>query len=151
MVSIEYKFTSETFREEFTFVQDSIRMHISNGERCTGGQRRWEESEVNDVLSSKVRTSLGGGPANSIELQDNRRAREGHLESSGQKEADDIFESEFTMLQDLWKFDNFPFPVTKQVSMLSADVMVLIIFHVFHACTSCFSTRTRVHTLQQDV
>lgn len=74
------------------------------------------------MLSSKGRNSLGGGAAKSVELQDTRRARDGHLGSSGQKEADDIFESEFTMLQDLWKFDYVPFPVTKQVPMHEADL-----------------------------
>lgn len=82
---------------------------------CTGGLLRWEDSEVNDVLSLKGRNSLSGVPAKNAERQDIRRGRDGHIESSGQEEADDIFESEFTMLQDLWKFDSVPFPVTKQV------------------------------------
>lgn len=70
---------------------------------------------MNDLLSLKGRNSLSGVPAKSVERVDVRRGREGHLESSGHEEADDIFESEFTMLQDLWKFDCAPFPVTKQV------------------------------------
>lgn len=87
-----------------------------NAKRYTGGLQPWDESEVkNDVLSSKGQNSLSGGPAKGLERLDTRRGRDGHLESSGQEEADDIFESEFTMLQDLWKFDCVPFPVTKQV------------------------------------
>lgn len=70
---------------------------------------------MNDVLSLKGRNSLSGVPAKNAERQDIRRGRDGHIESSGQEEADDVFESEFTMLQDLWKFDSVPFPVTKQV------------------------------------
>lgn len=85
-----------------------------NSEHCTGALR-WDESEVNDVLSSKGQKPLSGGPAKGPERLDARRGTDGHLESSGQEEADDIFESEFTMLQDLWKFDNVPFPVAKQV------------------------------------
>lgn len=67
------------------------------------------------MLSSKGQNPLSGGPTKGLERLDTRRGRDGHLESSGQEEADDIFESEFTMLQDLWKFDCVPFPVTKQV------------------------------------
>lgn len=85
-----------------------------NGKCCTGGLLRWDESEVDDVLSLKGRSSLGGGPTKGVE-RDTRRGREGNLEVSDQEEADDIFESEFTMLQDLWKFDCVPFSVTKQV------------------------------------
>eukprot|EP00752_Nemacystus_decipiens_P010121 g9020.t1 len=81
-----------------------------------GGHLRWEDSEVNDVLSLG-RTSLSAMPAKNAERQDILRGDK-HMESSGREEADDIFESEFTMLQDLWKFDNVPFPVTKQ-SLLS--------------------------------
>lgn len=62
------------------------------------------------MLSSKGRNSLSSGPSKNTERQESRQ-----IESSGQEEADDIFESEFTMLQDLWKFDSVPFPVTKQV------------------------------------
>ncbi|CAM9200267.1 unnamed protein product [Ectocarpus fasciculatus] len=84
-----------------------------------GGLLRWDESEVNDVLSLKGRKSLGGGPIHAKGVErDTRRGREGNLDLSDQEEADDIFESEFTMLQDLWKFDCVPFSVTKQ-SLLS--------------------------------
>lgn len=84
---------------------------------CTGGVLRWEDSEVNDVLSLKGRHSVGGAPAKNAERREFRRGRDGQVESSGHEEADDIFESEFTMLKDLWKFDSVPFPVTKQVRM----------------------------------
>lgn len=80
---------------------------------------------MNDVLSSKGRNSLSGVLAKSVERQDIRRGKDGHVESSGHEEADDIFESEFTMLQDLWKFDCVPFPVTKPVRMREADAYVL--------------------------
>ena len=83
----------------------------------TGGLLRWEDSELNDVLSLKGRTSLSGMATKNTERQDIRRGRDGHMESSGQEEADDIFETEFTMLQDLWQFDSVPFPVTKQVRL----------------------------------
>eukprot|EP00903_Cladosiphon_okamuranus_P010322 g9766.t1 len=83
-----------------------------------GGLLRWEDSEVSDVLSLKGRNSLNSVPAKHVERLDIRRGRDGHVESSEHEEADDIFESEFTMLKDLWKFDSAPFPVTKQ-SLLS--------------------------------
>lgn len=86
-----------------------------NSKRYTGGLPRWGDSEVNDVLPSKGQNPLSSGPAKGPERLDTRRGRDGHLESSGQEGADDIFESEFTMLQDLWVFDCLPFPVTKQV------------------------------------
>lgn len=67
------------------------------------------------MLSLKGHNSLSGVPVKNAEPQDIRRGRDGHVESSGHEEADDIFESEFTMLKDIWKFDSVPFPVTKQV------------------------------------
>lgn len=51
----------------------------------------------------------------SSDRQDALRGRDGRLQSSGEEEADDIFESEFILLKDVWNFDNVPFPVTKQV------------------------------------
>lgn len=84
-----------------------------------GKQRRWDESEVNDFLSTKSsshRLAKGGSVGQGMESEDSRR-RGGRPESSAQEEADDIFESEFMMLKDLWNFDSVPFPVSKQVQV----------------------------------
>lgn len=73
---------------------------------------------MNEALAAQgpaQRRSLGGATGKSVDRQDALRGRDGRLESSGEEEADDIFESEFVLLKDLWNFNNVPFPVTKQV------------------------------------
>lgn len=85
----------------------------------TGKQPRWDESEVNEFLpvkGSAQRSSKPGSVAQGLESEEGRR-RGGRPESSAQEEADDIFESEFMMLKDLWNFDSMPFPVSKQVGI----------------------------------
>lgn len=85
---------------------------------CAGALLRWDEGEVNEALAAQgaaQRRSLGGATGKSVDRQDALRGRDGRLESSGEEEADDIFESEFVLLKDLWNFNNVPFPVTKQV------------------------------------
>lgn len=79
---------------------------------------RWDEGEVTEAFTSTgpaQRRSLGGATVKSADRQDALRGRDGRLESSGEEVADDIFESEFILLKDVWNFDNVPFPVTKQV------------------------------------
>lgn len=98
---------------------------LTQSECCAGALLRWDEGEVNEVLTAQgaaQRRSLGGAPGKS-DRQDGLRGRDGRLESSGEEEADDIFESEFVLLKDLWNFDNVPFPVTKQVrvTLLHSD------------------------------
>lgn len=72
---------------------------------------------MNDVVRPNGSTQWnlkGVGLVQGIEKQDTRRGK-GYPKSSAQEEADDIFESEFMMLKDLWNFDSVSFPVTKQV------------------------------------
>lgn len=90
-------------------------------------------------MSLKGRHSLGGGPTKGVE-RDTRRGREGNLEASGQEEADDIFESEFTMLQDLWKFDSVPFSVTKQVRASEGYVGLKFRVHIVLVARSWLAT-----------
>ncbi|CAM9666114.1 unnamed protein product [Scytosiphon promiscuus] len=104
----------ERFSDKLREVLRRDAQYITYKSFVYGGQLRWDESEVNDVLSSRGQKSLSSGPPKSSERQEPSQ-----MESSGQQEADDIFESEFMMLQDLWEFDNVPFPVTKQQSLLS--------------------------------
>lgn len=82
-----------------------------------GRHLRWDEDgEVNDVLSMKGSVHRNtGGSNHGIDSQDSHRGIGGLTGSTAEEEADDIFESEFTMLKDLWNFDNLPFPVSKQV------------------------------------
>lgn len=90
-----------------------------------GDQLRWDGSEVNEILPSKGSTrrkSSGGGPFKVLDHQEPGRVREGPSGSSAEEDADDIFESEFMMLKDIWKFDDVPFPVTKQVRTCSVSV-----------------------------
>lgn len=98
---------------------DAVASFCQSDEECyAGGLLGWDEGEVNDVLSSKgpdLRKPFSGGPAKTAEQHDPRRGRDTHLGTSGEEEADDIFESEFLMLKDLWKFDSVPFAVAKQV------------------------------------
>lgn len=65
------------------------------------------------------RKSFIGGPTKSVERLDPRRGRDGNIETPVEDETDDIFESEYMMLKDLWQFDSVPFPVTKQVRATS--------------------------------
>lgn len=91
----------------------------NEGLLLSGGQLRWDEGEVTDILSSR-------GIARSAEHHDPRRERDRNIRTSAEEEADDIFESEFTMLKDLWNFDTAPFPVTKQVRASATCYIVVM-------------------------
>lgn len=85
---------------------------------CTGDQLRWDEGEEINALQtngSVQRAFGGGGRFKNVDRQDLRHVAGGTTNSSAEEEADEVFESEFVMLKDLWKFDSVPFPVTKQV------------------------------------
>lgn len=70
----------------------------------TAGHVWRDESRASEVLPSK---SSGN--------HETLRGRDRHLQSTADEEADDIFESEFMMLKNIWTFDSSPYPVSKQV------------------------------------
>lgn len=68
-------------------------------------------------MKGSVHRNTGGNQG--IDGQESHRGIGGLAGSTAEEEADDIFESEFTMLKDLWNFGSLPFPVSKQVRVAS--------------------------------